>query len=105
MEYESSLLRIRDDIYRALGGLVSPSTPATRAGTLAQHNLAAAFERAAGRPHHEAWRAAFESLAAFVELCGHAHTVGGSAALARLQALLVENGDAAPAPAAFAQAS
>ena len=105
MEYESALLRIRDDIYRALAGLVSPSTRAARAGTLAQHSLAEAFERAAGRPNHESWRTAFESLAAFVELCGHAHTIGGSAALARLQTLLDENADAAPAAARFAQAS
>jgi hypothetical protein len=105
MEYAPALLRIRDDIYRALTDLVSPSTQAARAGTVAQHNLAAAFERAAGRPHHESWRAAFESLATFVELCSHAHTIGGSAALARLETLLDENADAAPAPAAFARAS
>src|ERR1700722_12659840 len=105
MEYASSLLRIRDDIYRALTDLVSPSTQAARAATVAQHNLAEAFERAAGRPHHESWRAAFESLATFVELCSHAHTIGRSAALARLESLLEENADIAPAAARFAQAS
>ncbi len=105
MEYESALLRIRDDIYRALADLVWPSTQAARAGALAQDKLAAAFERASGRPHHETWRAAFESLDRFVDLCSHAHTIADSPALARLRDLLVENADAAPAPAAFAQAS